>query len=238
MRTDGRWNEAQVGLRSPVQGPVTAAGAALGAVFGAVARLRGSRPLHPQGVTYAATVRRDGGGHSGVPWFDEPGSTKVSVRVSRAIGLPPWLPDVYGVALRVPLAQPPAGEPWADLLFASTGDTAYGRFVLRLRSSLVGGPLTTLLPVRAPAGPLLLRLTPDAHAGRHTPRAMRLAYAVGTGPWTDVASVHVHGELGTGASSARHDPVAHPLPGTRQYGWVVRLREPAYRAARAAQPRA
>ena len=30
----------------------------------------------------------------------------------------------------------------------------------------------------------------------------------------------------------RHDPVVHQLPGTEQYPWVARLREPAYRSAR------
>jgi hypothetical protein len=34
----------------------------------------------------------------------------------------------------------------------------------------------------------------------------------------------------------RHDPVLNLLPGTRQYGFVARLREPSYRAARSVPP--
>jgi hypothetical protein len=224
-------------------------GGVLALAFGGVAMLRGRRPLHPDGVTYAATVRTRGGGTSGVPWLDEAGTTRVTLRVSRSMGLPSRWADIYGIAMRIPLSDrhPPSAEPWADLLFASTGDTAYGRFVLQLRHGAAGGPLTTLLPVRAPAGPLLFRLLPavigsapdpglSGLSDLSLPRSLTLSYAVGSGPWTNVAEVMVGQRDSTRRDRARHDPITAELPGTEPYDVVRRLREPAYRAARHVRP--
>lgn len=220
------------------------AGAGLGALFGAAAVVRRGRPLHPRGRTRAGRVERTGAA-TGVPWLDESGPADVLVRVSRAMGLPSRLPDIYGMALRVGLpGQGTVGDsssgasPCADLLFASTGESALGRFVLRLRSTAGSGPLTTLLPVRVPAGPLLLRLAPlDAPAGDHLtpPARMSLSYALGTGQWLPLGTLQIGAEV-SGHEDERHDPVVHQLPGQEQYRWVARLREPAYRAARRLGP--
>lgn len=172
-----------------------------------------------------------------MPWLDEAGTSRVTLRVSRAMGLPTNWVEIYGIAVRIPLPEGDApGPPWADLLFASTGDTAYGRFVLRLRHGAARGPLTTLLPVRAPAGPLLLRLMP---AGAPVPGddlalpgLLTLSYALGQGPWTSVADVIVGPRDVSHPDVKRHDPITAALPGTEQFGVVRRLREPAFRAAR------
>lgn len=215
-----------------------AAGLALGVAFGAVAVLRRGRPLHPQGVTLAATVRREGGGSSGVPWLDDAGVTEGAVRVSRAMGLPGRWPDIHGLALRMPKSESRSSDT-ADLLFASTGDSRWGRFVLVLRDSLADGPVTTLLPVRAPAGPLLLRLAPVHGApvrplgtGLAVPTRLALSYAVGTGPWVRVGEVVLGQPIEGEDDPRRHDPIVHQLPGTSQYPVVQALREPAYAAAR------
>lgn len=207
-------------------------GLALAAAFGTVARLRAGRPLHPQGATYASTVTMSGGSSSGVAWLDEAGTHEVRVRVSRAVGLPLWMPDIYGIALRVPDA---GGRP-VDLLFASTGDTATGRFLLRLRRGVESGPLTTLLPVRSVNGPLLLRFvasTPTPVDELALPAALTLSWARGAGHWQDVGTLVPGPRLGRELEEEHHDPVVHELPGTSQYGVVRRLREPAYGAARA-----
>lgn len=222
----------------------TAAGRCLSFVSAGVAQLRQGRPLHPKGRTYAATVRRQGA-RTGVPWLDDTGSAAVLVRVSRAIGLPRQVRDIYGIAIRITLShngshdgshtsEGNTGQQVADLLFASTGDTRVGRFVLQPRPELAAGPLTTLLPVRTEAGPLLLRLTPrDSSAivaGTGLPD-LTLSYAVGTGPWNPLGSVEFGAEI-AGHENDRHDPVEHQLPGQQQYPWVRMLREPAYRSAR------
>jgi hypothetical protein len=216
-----------------------AAGLGLGALFGAVAALRRGRPLHPQGVTLRASLRCDGSGSSGVPLLDDAGACEVTVRVSRAAGLPAWLPDVYGLALRLP---GPSGGEVADLLFASTGDSRLGRFALLVHSQLTDGPLTTLLPVRSPAGPLVLRLAAVPGAAERevgpslrVPERLSLSYAVGTGPWVTVGEVSLAEAVEGEGDPRRHDPVVHGLPGTSQYPVVRALREPAYAAARLQQ---
>ena len=205
-------------------------------VFGTLARLRDDRPLHPQGASYAGTVTTTGHGRSGVPWLDRPARHEVSVRVSRAVGLPRWMPDVYGIAVR---AQVAGGRP-ADLLFASTGDSVGGRLMLRPRRVVGTGPLTTLLPVRSPNGALVLRLTatapqpePQPEEVLTPPSTMALAYAHGTGPWRHCGELHVGARLDRRAEVERHDPVLNLLPGTEQYPALRSLREPSYRSARA-----
>jgi hypothetical protein len=213
--------------------PVAAAGGeVLAAVFGTLARLRDDRPLHPQGASYAGTVTTTGHGNSGVPWLDQPAHHEVTVRVSRALGLPRWTPDIYGIALRARVA----GDRPADLLFASTGDSVGGRLLFRPRRALGTGPLTTLLPVRSPNGALVLRLTamtPEPEEGLTPPRTMALAHAHGTGAWRHCGELLIGAPLERRVEVERHDPVLNPLPGTEQYPAVRALREPSYRSARA-----
>ena len=212
--------------------PLAAAGGGvLAVVFGTLARLRDDRPLHPHGASYAGTVTTTGHGRSGVPWLDRPARHEVSVRVSRALGLPRWMPDIYGIALRARVA---GGRP-ADLLFASTGDSHGGRLLLRPRRAVGTGPLTTLLPVRSPNGALVLRLTATTAQPEGVltpPSTMALAYAHGAGPWRQCAELRVGARLDR-AEVERHDPVLNLLPGTEQYPAVRALREPSYRSARA-----
>jgi hypothetical protein len=206
-------------------------------VFRAVGALRRDRALHPRGVSAAAVVRTTGRAASGVPWLDEAGDTEVTVRFSRATGLPRRLPDIHGVALRVP--GPALGrEGPADLLFAGTGDSRLGRFLLVPRLRPDAGPLTTLLPYRSARGPLLLRLVPTGGLRNDdgVPAGYALSYAVGTGRWHEVGEILVGALLPEPVDRVRHDPVLNLLPGTRQYGFVARLREPSYRAARSVPP--
>ena len=213
----------------------SAAGHVLGATSRVVSRLRSDRPLHPRGASYAAVVTIPGEASTGVPWLDEPGVHDGVLRVSRAAGLPPWLPDVHGVALRVE----PAGAGPVDLLFAGTGRSALGRFLLRPEMCYGNGALTTLLPVRCAAGALVLRLTPtgsETAMEGSLPTSMVLSWALGTGPWRYAGEVVTGAPLGPDVDRERHDPVVHQLPGTTQYPVVRLLREPAYRQARRQRP--
>jgi hypothetical protein len=211
------------------------AGQAFGALFGALARLRRNRPLHPRGTTYAARVHVLGRGGSGVPWLDEPGTHDATLRLSRSAGLPGWLPDVYGVALRLGADTPTP----VDLLFSSAGRSAFGRFFLLPRLRASGGHFTTLWPVRSPAGPLLLRLVTDGQGSRtgEPPSRLRLSWASGRGPWREAGEVAIGEPLPDQVDQERHDAVLHQLPGTQQYEVARRFREPSYRAARSAHSR-
>jgi hypothetical protein len=84
--------------------------------IGALARLRRDRAVHARGRTYTGTLTLPAP-VPGVAALDRPGPLPVLVRVSRAAGLPPWLPDVYGLALRLVDAYGPGRH--QDLLLDS-----------------------------------------------------------------------------------------------------------------------
>ena len=67
---------------------------------------RPAKPFHPHGTVLHGVVRRHGGERpSGVAWLDEAGEDEAVVRLSRAVGLPAPVPDIFGVAIRVPGAR-------------------------------------------------------------------------------------------------------------------------------------
>ena len=227
---------------SPVTGSTPASriaavpGAALGVLFAAVARLRpDAKPLHPHGSLLPATVRRHGLiPPVGVPWIDEAGEDAVTVRMSRSLGLPDALPDVHGLALRIPL-----DERHADLLLATTGSGRLTRFVFR--PQLRPRAYTTLLPYETSTGPLLLAAFPrDEDAVEHD-----LACASPQGPWRTFARLRIAVDEDRAAAvglehagpdpTVSFDPVLNQLPGLLTYPWVATLREGAYLAARRAR---
>ncbi|HET6627625.1 MAG TPA: hypothetical protein VFG63_14635 [Nocardioidaceae bacterium] len=154
-------------------------------------------------------------------WLDEAGEEEVLVRRSRAVGLPGALPDVYGLALRVPVL----GDHHGDLLFATTGLGPLGRFVLHPTWSPAGQPMTTLLPYAGPEGAVMLAAVPRAED------RFDLACASLRTPWRMFAELTLLAEDGPDPLLS-FDPVRNTVPGLDNYGWVRRLREPAYVVAR------
>lgn len=196
-------------------------GVLLGAVFGAAAAVRRSKPLHPRGrvgsgVLEVTLPRRD----LGVPLLAAVGEHACTVRWSRSVGLPAPLPDIEGFAVRF-------ADPVADVLFSGTGTGRIGRFLLVPRLAGHHGPQGTLLPVETDAGSLLLMVTPLDDA--EPPSRWELAVAQAGSDWAPVGTFRV--EWGDD-QPLRFDPVEHQLPGTSQYPLVATLREPAYAAAR------
>jgi hypothetical protein len=190
------------------------------------------KPLHPEGSLRRATITRTGGPvRCGVPWIDGTGQDEALVRVSRAIGLPEWLPDIHGLALRVA----PDGTP-ADLLLASTGLGRLSRFVLTAARRPTRRPLTSLLPYRSPRGPLLVAAVPDSERTAEL-HGFDLCWAGPIGPWHRFGRLELGDPRGDDLSVS-FDPVLNQLPGLSQYGWVSRLREPAYGTARERSGRA
>lgn len=207
----------------PVDRILAVPAGATGAVLATAVRVmawarRPAKPLHPRGGYRRATLTRSGAGETGVRWLDTAGTDPVVVRMSRAFGLPGGWPDIHGVALRLRL-----GDRDADLLFATTGWGRLTRFVPTVARSSGGRPFTTLLPYRAPQGPVVLGLLPEGDA------TFLLAHACGTGPWTTFARL-VLDQPYDGPALA-YDPVLAPVPGLPPYAWVSALRRPSYRAA-------
>lgn len=198
------------------------AGRALSAVIDAIARLRpADKPLHPEGVTYAGRLVRPGGTEPvGVPWFDVPGEDEVLVRTSHAIGLPGRIPDIDGLAIRVP-TDPPG---YADVLLASTGWDRLTRHLL-VPAWQEHQPLTTLLPYRSPVGPVVIGARPvDV-------RGYELHWARVGQAWQPLGDLTLERTLHE-EDETSFDPVLNVLPGLRQYAWVEHLRERSYATAR------
>jgi hypothetical protein len=213
------------GLLSLAERCASLGGHTLADVIRSMAVRPAAKPLHPRGHVLTATLRHHVPDRStGVPWLDTAGEERVLVRLSRAVGLPRALPDIQGVALRVPLQQ---GH--ADLLFASTGLGAAARFLLTPAWRPEGRPLTTLLPYRSPRGPLLLALRATS-ADR-----MELLVAGAVGSWSSAGELLLPGDDPQDATDemVELDPVCHEVPGMPNYEWVRRLREPSYALARA-----
>jgi len=202
----------------------TAGGQALRAATRVIAARPAAKPLHPRGSVVGGTLHRFGSeDKTGAVWLDEAGDDRVLVRQSRAVGLPAPVPDIFGLAIRVPTEDGHHG----DLLLASTGLGRLTRFTLTLARSPYGRPMTTLLPYRAPAGAVLLS------AVFLDELTVTLAWAVGSGAWHRFAELLLDEEpVDETDMYLSFEPVRNELPGLETYDWVRRLREPAYATAR------
>ncbi|MFA6576735.1 MAG: hypothetical protein WCS84_15040 [Nocardioides sp.] len=210
-------------LTTAVRGASAAGGAVLSGATRALSAVRpADKPLHPQGRVLEACLYRHGVVPPlGIEFLDTVSTDEVVVRESRAIGLPQRLPDIHGLAVKVTNADGTTG----DLLFATTGSGRLTRFVLTLSKTMYGRPLTTLLPYDTSAGPVVL----GARAvGVST---VELVCSVGDGEWRHFADLRLS-ETDAADQTVSFDPVRNQLPGLEQYGWVSRLRAPAYETAR------
>jgi hypothetical protein len=213
------------------------AGSVLAAWFGTLSRLRGKRVVHPEGVVFRGTLRPAGERLEGTALGTE---TPVLVRLSRALGLPAALPDLLGLALRVPDAFGTGRH--QDALLVSCGSSPLGRRVFLPASGFAERPYTTLLPydfrgerivleaqVCDPAdpGPSLGELDRDG--------AGSLEYelrAIGPGGHARiVARILLHERLEpTQAESLEFDPT-NTGAGLELAGALNRLRGPSYRGS-------
>ncbi|TDD06392.1 hypothetical protein E1181_12955 [Saccharopolyspora terrae] len=203
-------------------------GAVVGVVFGAVARMRRGKPLHPHGTVYEAVLRRAGSPQPwAVEWLDEAGENHGLVRISRSMGLPKLLPDVFGLAFTF---SGPSGDRH-DLLLATTGLRPSLRFFLLPRREPFSGTYGSLLPYSAAGGLVLLAAVPLAPDG--SVASFRLLAATPTGRWWPFGRLDLTGRAAATADQpVRFDPTLHVLPGFAWPPAIEQLREPAYAAAR------
>jgi hypothetical protein len=116
--------------------------AALPIRFGAA--VRRNQLFHPDGVLAEGVLERTAPPNEGLPIQ----SCDVIGRVSKGVGLRGALPDIAGLAWRIP--PPPdlrSCSPW-DVLLASTLASSWGRVILRPLSSWSGATFSSLMPLR------------------------------------------------------------------------------------------
>lgn len=209
----------------------------LGAPFELGSRLRDARVFHPRGVVVGATWDPNPALFPGSPLTRAP--QPALVRVSHAVGLPPGVPDILGMAIRVVDAHG-AGR-HQDLLLASSGTGSVTRHLLRPASAVTGTLVSSLLPYEV-AG--LGRHPIVAHtvgADRtitypevlHDPTALLpdIEVLVGSPERPRLATVHTAERVpDTAAEPLRFNPW-NTGPELRPTGLLNRLRRPSYRAS-------
>lgn len=101
---------------------------AAGGLFGAISSLRGSRSLHPKGVVYEASFTvpdRPSALGQGAPLFDQPGTKRAVVRLSKSLGLPSRVPDLLGLTVRFVDAHGPGRHQDFPLITSADGPVAH-----------------------------------------------------------------------------------------------------------------
>lgn len=212
-----------------------AAGVAAGLGFAALGAARQNRPIHSVGTVVSGRLVVDAPGATGSSLFDTAGETPLIARLSRSASWPVELPDIMGLALRIPGGGHDGGT--ADLLFASTGTGRLTRYLLLLRTSMAAGPLTTMFPLCGVQGNIVFRLDPQPGEN------YQLSYSRDSQPWVGLGQVSLEpsGEpsqrsndpAGSDDPALRFRPVAYPPTGLSVPAWLRAVRAPAYGISRA-----
>lgn len=233
----------------PARGPLGATSAVLARAFATVARARGGKPVHPRGMVYEATlvVRGTRDAPDGAPFLTTPGAHSGIVRFSRSIGLPSWLPDAFGLALRLEDLHGPGRH--QDFLLVTSFDHPVLHHLLIATRDAQSRAYSSSLPYMAgderiligalplpesprPAGPTAdERLMRAAATGR-----LRFALAVAPyrGRFAPVGDIVIGRRLPGDRDAIAFDP-GNTGGGLRPTGALNRLRPAAYAGARAAR---
>ncbi|QXJ24227.1 DUF1990 family protein [Actinomadura graeca] len=204
------------------------------------------RPLHPRGLVFDATLLLHGTSqYWGVPFLDDRTQLRGRVRLSRAVGLPPMLPDILGLALR--WRQHPADEAQSELLLATTGHTRLGRHLLRPATRWSPAFYGSLLPYRAGDRKILLgavarptRTVPAglpklARALDERPLMLDLVVATEFGAWEPFGELRLQGPArNDDTAPMRFNPTRNPIKGLRPVGLFQQVRAPTYNAVQQA----
>jgi hypothetical protein len=213
--------------------------AALPIRLGAAVRHR--RPFHPDGALAEGILERVAPPDQGLPME----SCDVIGRVSKAVGLHGALPDIAGLAWRIP--PPPdlrSCSPW-DVLLASTLAGSAGRVILRPLFSWSGATFSSLMPLRFEGGLwwVRARLVTDIDAPGLSLDAIRhqiasggveldIEQAAGTGGFLPLARLTLR-HLDPSCDDIAFDPTMHSDPEVELAPrWLSDFRRAAYRRSR------
>jgi hypothetical protein len=128
------------------------AGAAFGAILGAGAALRRGKVVHPHGVVFEARLVVTGAAAApaAAEVLARPAEHRALVRFSRSLGLPPALPDLLGMSIRVLDAY--GADRHQDFLLVTSADLPLVHHVFLPAGDAQQRPYTSSLPFRAAGG--------------------------------------------------------------------------------------
>ncbi|WP_203878927.1 hypothetical protein [Planobispora takensis] len=209
-----------------------------------VAAVRGGRALHTRGRFFRATfeVVDHPDIYLGIPILDDPGRTEVTVRLSKGASLPGPLPDVLGLALRLPCPSTPRGH--LDLLLSTAG---WPKFLPFPSTGFAAGVFSTLVSYRHAAGRIRflavsadrgrrLSADPDALVPAVQARPVRFALGIEGFQQRPAAFLTLHtslpDDLPGGDDRISFDPVLNSHPALQLHGLLRRLRAVAYAGSR------
>jgi hypothetical protein len=205
--------------------------------YRSLSRLRRKRGFHPFGVGFAARLTPQAGADAGAEVFER--EAEVLVRLSRALGLPEWIPEPYGLAIRFPDAYGPGGH--QDLLLVTSASPPGGRHTLLPARGFCDLPYSTVLPYRARGETVLigargLAARPGPKLGDLREREVgalefELAIAGLSGDWRPVARLALGERLPPERTERLHFDPTNTGGGLELVGLLNRLRGPAYTAS-------
>jgi hypothetical protein len=205
------------------------------AVFAGLSAGRRKRIFHPRGVSFEGTLTF----HDGNPLPFE-GAERALVRMSRAAGLPQGVPDLFGLALKLP----DAGQ---DLLLVTSGEDAVTRHLLVPTTGFFHRPYSTVLPYELDGRTIVLGARPDSpltHATRQDIDDLGPLVAAGrlrfdlTWGRAGTSEVATFGSLVVDRPH-EGDVVFNPFnshPSLRPAGGLNRLRRESYERSQRARP--
>jgi hypothetical protein len=219
--------------------------------FRLLSALRGGWALHPKGVAFRVEVEIRSGAAARLPGtrlFATARSYEGIVRLSRAVGLPETMPDIYGAALRVLDAYGEGRD--QDLLFATGALPGPLRHLLLPARTFADRVMSTLLPYALPESRAMMLLrVEDRGAPLRTRADLREAAEHGRLAMTLLAAPVVRGRPHAVATVRVGEPLAPEHEGQLRFNpaktggglelstALNRWRPPSYRASQRERPR-
>jgi hypothetical protein len=194
------------------------------------------RALHPDGCAFRAQVDVDEGDLLSEGMLPV-GRHDAVVRLSRGAGLPGWMPDILGLALKV---RDDGGD--LDLLLASAAPGRLGKYVLLPARRFFERPYSSILPFDNGEHRLLVGALPPAgrgptldelRGGGLRDASFGIAVAPPNGGWRRVGTL-TFGDPLPDDESLVFEPWRLP-GGARPRGFLNRLRTRAYPASQEAR---
>ena len=180
-----------------------------GVLFKWMSRLRGAKAAHPAGTVYEAVLRVDGGAHvpPAATLLATPAEHRAVVRFSRSLGLPPRLPDLFGIAIRLPDVH--GGGRHQDLLMVTSVDAPLLHHIFIPVTDPQQAPYSSSLAYRSGGKRFLVGVQPVAGSPRPPGRTVdeKLQLAAATG--------ELHFALSIASLTGRFAPVGELRVGQR-----------------------